>query len=365
MHRYVTATCALILVVLGVLSLTFSSAHSAMQMPSATNVALSSNGAVASASSSHSSGNFPVAAVNNGDRKAQNWGSGGGWNDNTQGDYSSDTVQINFPTFNFVNQINVFTLRNNFQDNQTPPTLTETFNTCENSGQGITEFEVQYWNGSMWVTVPGGLIRDNNKVWRQITFSEVWASAVRVQVHGAVRFTSATNYSRIVEIEAFGRTAGLNLAAAANGGTAFASSQFSANYPVSAVIDGDRTGFNWGRGGFGSGWNDATQNEYSVDWVRIDFPAGQSRPISEIDVYTLRDGFNTKTDEPTIFETFNTADNTGQGATDYDVQYLSGGNWLTVPGGKVTNNNKVRRQFRFSPITTSAIRVAVNKGANF
>jgi hypothetical protein len=371
MHRYLLGTCALVLVAIATLSLTFRNTASAkkylyaMQLPSTTNVALSSNGAVASASSSHSSGNFPVAAVNNGDRKAQNWGSGGGWNDNTQGEFSSDVVQINFPAANFVNQINVFTLRNNFQDNHTAPTLTETFNTCENSGNGITEFEVQYWNGAMWVTVPGGLIRNNNKVWRQISFPEVSTSSIRVQVHGAVRFTSALNFSRIVEIEAFGRTAGFNLAASANGGVAFASSQFNANYPVSAVNDGDRTGFNWGRGGFGSGWNDATQNEYSIDWVRIDFPGGQQRRINEIDVYTLRDGFSTKTDDPSIFETFNTADNTGQGATDYDVQYLSGGNWVPVPGGKVTNNNKVRRQFRFSPFTTNAIRVVVNKGANF
>lgn len=378
MHRYLTATCALTLVILGVLSFNFHNTASAkkyklpstrslyaMQVPSATNVALSSGGAVASASSSHSTGNYPVAAVNNGDRKAQNWGAGGGWNDNTQGEFSSDVVQINFPAANFVSQINVFTLRDNFQDNHTAPTLTETFNTCENGGQGITEFEVQYWSGTMWTTVSGGLIRDNNKVWRQISFPEVSTSSIRVAVHGAVRFSSALNFSRIVEIEAFGRTAGFNLAASANGGTAFASSQFNTNYPVSAVIDGDRTGFNWGRGGFGSGWNDATQNEYSIDWVRIDFPGGQLRRISEIDVYTLRDGFATKTDDPSIFETFNTADNLGQGATDYDVQYLSGASWIPVPGGKVTSNNKVRRQMRFSPITTNAIRVVVNKGANF
>ena len=292
-----------------------------------------------------------------------NWGSGGGWNDNTQGDTSSDIVQINFPAFNFLSEIDVFTLRDNFQDNQTPPTLSETLNTCENSGNGITHFEVQYWTGSMWVTIPGGVVRENNKVWRQFVFPEVWASAVRVQVHGAVRFTSGLNYSRIVEIEAYGRTAGFNLARASNGAVAFASSQFNANYPVSATNDGDRTGFNWGRGGFGSGWNDATQNEYSIDWVRVDF-AG-ARRISEIDIYTLRDGFSTKTDDPTIYETFVTADNTGQGMTDYEVQYLSGGVWRSVPGGKVTNNNKVRRQFKFSPITTSAVRVAVNKGANF
>ncbi len=139
---------------------------------------------LATVSSVHVSGNYPVAAVNNGDRKAMNWGSGGGWNDNTQGDTSSDIVQINFPAFNFLSEIDVFTLRDNFQDNQTPPTLSDTFNTCENSGNGITHFEVQYWTGSMWVTIPGGVVRENNKVWRQFVFPEVWASAVRVQVHG-------------------------------------------------------------------------------------------------------------------------------------------------------------------------------------
>src|SRR6185295_2939298 len=188
------------------------------------------------------------------------------------------------------------------------PSLTETFNTCENSGQGITEFEVQYFNGAMWVTVPSGIVRDNNKVWRQFNFPEVSTSAIRVQVHGAARYTTALNFSRIVEIEAFGRTAGFNIAAAANGGVASATSTFNANYSPSAVIDGDRTGFNWGRGGFGSGWNDATENLYSVDWVRIDFVSGLQRRINEIDVYTLRDGFATKTNDPDINETFNTAD---------------------------------------------------------
>jgi Galactose oxidase-like, Early set domain/Calx-beta domain/Glyoxal oxidase N-terminus len=372
MYRYLIITCALAFVILGVL--TFAPRNSALPLRSlypmqaaapSMNVAAAVNGGIASASSVHSSGLFPVAAVINGDRKAQNWGNGGGWNDNTQGDYSSDIITVNFPASNFVNQINVFTLRDNFQDNLTAPTLTETFSTCENSGQGITEFEVQYWNGTFWVTVPGGIVGDNNKVWRQFSFPEVSTSAVRVQVHGAVRYTTALNFSRIVEIEAFGRTAGFNIAAAANGSTASATSTFNTNYLPSAVIDGDRTGFNWGRGGFGSGWNDATENTYSVDWVRIDFFSGIQRRINEIDVYTLRDGFATKTNDPDVNETFNTADNTGQGMTDYDVQYLSGVTWKTIPGGKVTANNKVRRQFKFSPILTSAIRVAVNKGGNF
>lgn len=94
MYRYLTPAFAFVLAILFMLTFAF-----AMQLPASSNVALSANGAIAMASSVHVSGNYPVAAVNNGDRRAMNWGSGGGWNDNTQGDYSSDIVQINFPTF--------------------------------------------------------------------------------------------------------------------------------------------------------------------------------------------------------------------------------------------------------------------------
>src|SRR6185369_9328942 len=107
MHRYLIVTCALVLVIIGMLTFAFSGKT---QSPSS-NVASAANGAIASASSEHSTGNFPVSAGINGDRKAQNWGAGGGWNENTQGDYSSDILTVNFPASNFVRQINVFTLR--------------------------------------------------------------------------------------------------------------------------------------------------------------------------------------------------------------------------------------------------------------
>src|SRR5205085_1159844 len=47
---------------------------------SSTSYALSSNGAVASASSQYNS-NFPASSVNDGDKLGSNWGNGGGWND--------------------------------------------------------------------------------------------------------------------------------------------------------------------------------------------------------------------------------------------------------------------------------------------
>jgi YD repeat-containing protein len=158
-----------------------------------TNVALASNGGVASASSTYSSA-YPISAINNGDRKGLNWGNGGGWNDATSGSYP-DWVQIDFAGSKAIREIDVFTLQNNFT-NPIEPTLTTTF-----SQYGITAFDVQYWNGSGWVTVPGGSITGNNKVWRQFTFSDITTSKIRVLVNSAL-----SSHSRITEVEAYQST---------------------------------------------------------------------------------------------------------------------------------------------------------------
>lgn len=158
-----------------------------------------------------------------------------------------------------------------------------------------------------------------------------------------------------------------NVALAANGGFASASSTLNGNYPAAAAINGDRRGQSWGTPT--GGWNDGSEGAYSQDWVRVDFNGAKS--INEINVYTLRDNFAQTTD-PTLSETFNTALNTGQGATSYDVQYLSGSGWITIdcgtpanPCGRVSNNNRVWRQFNFPSVTTSAIRVAVHGSVPF
>ncbi len=663
-----------------------------------TNFALTANGGVATASSTYSA-NYPASATNNGDRKGLGWGqSTGGWSDGTQGTYSSDVAQVNFDGFKYLSEVDVYTLRDNYHRTD-EPTLDEIFNTANDSGQGITHFEVQYWNGSVWVTVPGGLVDNNNKVWRRFQFPEVVASAVRVQVHGTVKWLNAgNNFSRLVELEAWGRdygtqhtvwsddatppgatlwgdgeswnwvssnptpvsgstshqsalvsgmhqhyfyntsqtisvgagesmfayvyldpanppsqvmlqwfengswehraywganqlpwgvdgtnsrrnmgplpptgqwvrlevpasqvglegrvvngmafslfngratwdyagrsipvlqtvwlddalpagatpagiwkwvssnpnpfsgavshqsnivsgihqhyytggdamllmpgerliayvyldpvnppsevmlqwfesgswehraywgqnlipwgvdgsdsrrymgplppagqwvrlevpsnqvglngwyflngiafslyngratwdyagkasslipTSRVNLARQA-GSTASASSQFSAAYPVSAIIDGDHLGNNWGLGGYGSGWNDATQGEFSQDWLQVTFSSVKT--IDEIDVITLQDNFASPL-EPTLSMLFSTADNVGQGITDYEVQYRnpSTGKWVTIPNvnAHVTGNDKVWRQFTFAAVSTNAIRVVVHGAARW
>jgi hypothetical protein len=313
---------------------------------SGTNVALAANGGVATASSSYSA-SYPVVAVNNGDRKGVNWANGGGWNDATVNAYP-DWVQIDFNSSKAINEIDLFTI----QDNPANP-ITPTLNT-QFTQYGITDFQVQYWTGSVWADVPNGNVTGNRNVWRQFTFANITTSKIRVVVNNALG-----GYSRIVEIEAYSGSAsgsgststGLNVALALNGGVPTASSTYSGDgniYPVTAVNNGDRKGVNWGSG---DGWNDATGSAFP-DWVQIDFSSSQT--INEIDVFTIQDNF-TNPSTPTATMQFSQ-----YGITDFQVQYWTGATWTDVPNGNVTGNRNVWRQFTFSNISTSKIRVVVN-----
>lgn len=169
---------------------------------------------------------------------------------------------------------------------------------------------------------------------------------IRVRFTGSVLNLSAT--PKNITCGASTLTAGINVALATNGATVKASSTYNSSYPASAAINGDRKGLNWGNGG---GWNDATMDAYP-DWLEVDFNGSQT--INEIDVFTLQDNYASPI-EPTDTLTFSQ-----YGITDFQVQYDSGGGWVTVPGGSVTSNNLVKRKFTFTSITTSRIRVLVN-----
>ncbi len=89
-------------------------------------------------------------------------------------------------------QIDVFTIQDNYAS-PAEPTETMTFSTY-----GLTGYDVQYWNGSAWVTVPGGSITGNNKVWRKFSFSPIATTKIRVLTNASV-----DGYSRLVELEAW------------------------------------------------------------------------------------------------------------------------------------------------------------------
>ena len=73
------------------------------------NLALASNGAVATASSVYNSDYGPAGAIN-GDRKGLSWGSGGGWNDATAGNFP-DWLEVDFNAINSIQEIDVFTVQ--------------------------------------------------------------------------------------------------------------------------------------------------------------------------------------------------------------------------------------------------------------
>ena len=459
------------------------------------NVAAAANGATARASSFCNGCNgfayTPDAAIN-GDRTGIGWSNGsGGWNDGSQNSFP-DWLQVDFSDSKTIDEIDVFCLQDNFSSPVEP------FAGLTFTKYGITSFQVQYWDGTAWATVPGGNISGNNQVWRKFTFSPVTTPRIRVYVTGSVDV-----WSRIVEVEAytdantgvvtafpyavvwdsttvsngihsltavatdvsgnqttssastitvsngaaipgpgqFGKTSpanavssqptglaltwgssnsassfeycvddtnnascdtgwistasngavlsGLsygrtywwqvrarnntgvteadngawwsfttsvsgrvNAAAAANGAVATASSTINAGYAPAGAINGDRKGNGWGNGG---GWNDSSSNVFP-DWLQIDFASNQT--ISEIDVFTVQDNYTAPV-EPFLGMTFSQF-----GITSFQVQYLDGSSWSTIPGGNITGNNQVWKQIIFAPVSTSRIRVLVNGALN-
>src|SRR5207244_3879885 len=170
------------------------------------------------------------------------------WNDATPNSFP-DWVQINFSGAKLIDHVVVYSVQDNYLS-PVEPTDTMTF-----SLYGLVDFTVQGWNGSAWVTL--GTVTGNNLVKRTVNFSAFTTDRIRVNINNALGA-----YSRIVEIEAFGvpaATLQTNVAAATSGAVASASSTYSANFPVVAVNNGDRAGFDWAAGG---GWADATNGAF-------------------------------------------------------------------------------------------------------
>jgi RHS repeat-associated protein len=159
------------------------------------NVALAANGAVATASSAHTCCGFSTGGAINGNNRGP-WGNGEGWNDATPNSVP-DWFQVDFAGSKMIDEIDVFSLHDNYTTENTP-TETQTFTLY-----GLLAFDVQYWSGSSWVTIPGGSVTVNNKVWRKFTFSPITTSKIRVWINAV-----PDSWSRLVEIQAFGTSAG-------------------------------------------------------------------------------------------------------------------------------------------------------------
>jgi hypothetical protein len=158
------------------------------------NYALTALGSVPSASSTFTDRNYSVTSAFDGEVAGANWEQGGGWNDNTRGLWP-DNLDVTFGGgAKTISEIRVYTLQNNFRAPVTPDQNTDA------STYGILDFQMQTWNGTAWVTVPGGTITGNTKALRVITLgTPITTTKVRVLVTNGRVY-----YSRIVELEAYG-----------------------------------------------------------------------------------------------------------------------------------------------------------------
>src|SRR6266498_1332382 len=155
------------------------------------NVVLAANGGTATASSVYSSCNCAPGTTNNGDRKGDS--TNGSWNDAAPSNTFPDWVQIEFNASKTIDEIDVFTVQDNWTS-PSEPTEAMTF-----GSYGLTGFDVQYWNGTAWTTVSGGSITSNNKVWKKLTFAAINTAKIRVLTNA-----SPDGYSRLTEVEAWG-----------------------------------------------------------------------------------------------------------------------------------------------------------------
>ena len=154
------------------------------------NVAAAAQGATATGSSTFNAGT-PAAAVVDGNRRGNVWGSGGGWSSLYNPTVTAPQwVQVNLSRTRSIHEIVVTTLQDGYTS-PIEPTPSTTFTTY-----GIRDYSVQYWNGSAWVVV--GSASGNDKVLRRFTFPAVSTSRIKVQITAALQ-----NYARVVEVEAY------------------------------------------------------------------------------------------------------------------------------------------------------------------
>ena len=168
---------------------TWLSTPAAVGAGSLTNVALASNGSVATASSSYSSGYGPGGAIN-GDRSGANWGSGGGWNSATYNNFP-EWLQVTFNGQKNLTQVIVYSVQDVYWA-PVDPSDTMTFN-----NYGVVSFSVQGWDGSSWVTL--ATVTGNNLVKRTVNFGAFATNSVRINITAA-----SDGYSRLAEVEAYG-----------------------------------------------------------------------------------------------------------------------------------------------------------------
>lgn len=153
-----------------------------------TNVALASNGASATASSTYTADYAPRAVID-GRRSGAVRGQLGTWED--ANGYAPDWLQVTFAAPSTIQTVNVFSMQERYTTPVEPTAALTSY-------LAVEDFQVQYWNGSAWVPVPGGQVSGNQLVWRQVDFAPVTTTAIRIYITKV-----AGGVSRLTEVEAW------------------------------------------------------------------------------------------------------------------------------------------------------------------
>ena len=158
------------------------------------NVALTSNGGTASASSTFNTSFSPGKAID-GEHQGLNWVSGGGWQG--AGPTNDDWLQVDFRGHKTIDEIDVFMIQDNYASPIEPALDTPS------TKYGLTNFRVQYWTQfGAWadVVVVGNPVTGNMNVWKQFKFRGLRTNKIRVLVS-----KTPDGWSRIAELEAWGQ----------------------------------------------------------------------------------------------------------------------------------------------------------------
>ncbi len=247
-------------------------------------------------------------------------------------------VNTTLPTITgSANVSSLLTAQNGSWTGNPTPTFTYQWRTCDSSGATCTN--ISGATAKTYVLVQNDL----GKTIRVIvtgTNSAGNAAATSAQ--------TSTVSSQVPAPPVTPPTVGDNVAASAFGGLATASST-SSGFSASKANDGFRD--KGTTNGTNYYWLDSTDATWP-DWLVVTF--NNTYTIGTINVVGVQDDYGNPIN-PTL-----TTTSTLYGLKDYLVQYWDGTTWQTVPGGTITNNDKVWKQITLDPpISTDKIRVYV------
>ncbi|WP_236575879.1 discoidin domain-containing protein [Paenibacillus sp. USDA918EY] len=202
-------------------------------------------------------------------------------------------------------------------------------NTRMGKDSGITDFDLEYYNGSSWVPIRTGvhLTWDSNSGYNEIKsveFPLTRFSKLRLKVHDGNR---KSGYLSLNELELYNNPD-------------LYKDMVTTTFPTGAgeianILDGN----------LNSAWGSATNIKFP-GYITLDY-GEQPTPVNKVTLVTFF--------------------GIGQGITDFDVEYYDGSRWLTALSGasiqwKLNDSTKEHQSVAFPTVKAYKLRLKVNGG---